>query len=274
MLKARLLTAFCLIVGFLLALFCLPDLYWAALMLMIAVLGAWEWGRLSEFSLLGQRAFTLLMLVSGLLLLPDIWPQIISSMQYQVLLLVIPGAALFWLALVPAWLLAHHRETRKPLMVVSGILVLLPAWLALVYLRKASPMLVLGAMAGVWIADSAAYFTGKRFGRRKLAPEISPGKTWEGVIGACVAVSLYGLVLCLAFDISLWLIVGFWGLTVLSIIGDLFESLLKRQAGLKDSGNLLPGHGGVLDRVDGLTSTLPLVAFYLHFPIYYAALYE
>ena len=120
-------------------------------------------------------------------------------------------------------------------------------------------------MAVVWVADIAAYFTGRAFGRRKLAPSISPGKTWEGAAGAAVAVLAFGFgvlamrgaelqggVAVIAVVLLAW--------TAVSIVGDLFESLLKRQAGLKDSGNILPGHGGILDRIDSLTSTLPMVA--------------
>jgi phosphatidate cytidylyltransferase len=274
MFKARLFTAFFLIAGFLAALFLLPDLFWAALMLAIIVLGAWEWGRLADFTPAYQRAFVAVTLAVGIALLPGLWPAAMAVYQLHTLFWGVLAAMLFWLVLVPAWLLSRHRVMHKPLLVVAGVLVLLPAWMALVYLRKVSPWLVLGVMMTVWIADSAAYFSGKAFGRHKLAPEISPGKTWEGVAGAALAVSLYGFVLCLTFDISLWLVVGLLGVMIMSIIGDLFESLLKRQSGLKDSGNILPGHGGVLDRIDGLTSTLPLVALYLHFPLYYAVFYE
>lgn len=274
MLKTRLFTAMLLLAVFLVALFLLPDLYWASLMLAIIVLGAWEWGRLANFPVSAQYAFSGATLGVGIALLPGLWQGTMTTLQQYALFWGVLAAALFWLGLVPAWLLAHHRVVHKPLMAVAGALVLLPAWLALVYLRKVSPWLVLGVVMVVWIADSAAYFSGKAFGRHKLAPEISPGKTWEGVVGAAVAVSVYGLGLCLTFNISLWLVVGLLLLMVLSIIGDLFESLLKRQAGVKDSGGILPGHGGILDRVDGLTSTLPLVALYLHFPLYYAAFHE
>src|SRR3989338_3313278 len=230
MLKTRLFTASFLIAGFLAALFLLPDLYWASLMLVIIVLGAWEWGRLANFVTADQRAFTALTLVVGIALLPDLWPAAMVALQHHALFWGVLAAALLWLVLGPIWLLSHRRETCKPLLALAGALVLLSSWLALVHLRKVSPWLVLGVMVAVWIADSAAYFSGRAFGRHKLAPEISPGKTWEGVAGAGVAVSLYGLVLCLAFDISFWLVVGLWGLTVMSIVGDLFESLLKRQA--------------------------------------------
>ena len=127
--------------------------------------------------------------------------------------------------------------------------------------------LVLGVMAAVWVADIAAYFTGRAFGRRKLAPSISPGKSWEGAYGAVAGVCAYGLA-CLSYigypvaepGKLVLALVGLVAFTAVSIIGDLFESLVKRQAGVKDSGTLLPGHGGILDRIDSLTSTLPLAA--------------
>jgi phosphatidate cytidylyltransferase len=126
-------------------------------------------------------------------------------------------------------------------------------------------------MGGVWVADIAAYFSGRAFGRHKLAPSISPGKTWEGVLGAVLGVTGYGTVILLFFPL-----IDHWPLgvpatlaiillyTAVSIIGDLFESLLKRQAGIKDSSHLLPGHGGILDRIDSLTSALPFAALLIH----------
>ncbi len=118
-------------------------------------------------------------------------------------------------------------------------------------------------MAVVWVSDTSAYFSGRAFGKRKLAPRISPGKTWAGVWGAIIGVLIYGFVLALIFSFDgmsgTMILIGL-GLVVLGIFGDLFESLLKRQAGMKDSSMVLPGHGGVLDRIDSLTSTLPAVA--------------
>jgi phosphatidate cytidylyltransferase len=142
---------------------------------------------------------------------------------------------------------------------------------ALVQLQAHSPWVALAAMAVVWIADTAAYFSGRRFGRHKLAPAVSPGKTWEGVAGAMVAVALYAVALAsLASDAGYVgsrdaLALGAWiafalGLCAISIVGDLFESWLKRSAGVKDSGRLLPGHGGVLDRIDALLAAMPPAA--------------
>jgi phosphatidate cytidylyltransferase len=118
---------------------------------------------------------------------------------------------------------------------------------------------LLGVMAVVWIADTAAYFSGRHFGRHKLAPAISPGKTWEGVAGALVALALYaGAASLLAGMPLLGLLLMVSGLLYVSVLGDLFESWIKRVSGMKDSGSTLPGHGGVLDRIDALTSTLPI----------------
>jgi len=274
MLKARLFTAFFLITGFLSALFFLSDFYWSLLMLVIIVSGAWEWGRLTGLAKNAQIVFAGATAITGLMLLPNIGLTFFTVLQPHIVFWVMLAASIFWLIAVPIWLLVRCRISHKPILALAGALVLLPAWMALVYLRKVSPWLVLVVVMVVGIADSAAYFSGKAFGRHKLAPEISPGKTWEGVIGAAIAVGIFGLVLCWMFNISIWLLVGLLVLMILSVIGDLFESLLKRQAGLKDSGDILPGHGGILDRVDGLTSTLPLAALYLHFPLYYAAFHE
>jgi phosphatidate cytidylyltransferase len=148
-----------------------------------------------------------------------------------------------------------------------GVLVILPTWAAIVSLREQSPWLLLGVMALVWIADIAAYYAGRRFGRHKLAPEISPGKSWEGVMGAGVALLLYASAISAAIHglrIPGALILAA-ALLYFSILGDLFESWMKRLAGVKDSGSLLPGHGGVLDRIDALCAALPVAAGILHF---------
>ena len=139
------------------------------------------------------------------------------------------------------------------------------SWYALFVLQPSADRLF-ALLAVVWIADSAAYFAGRRFGRRKLAPRISPGKTWEGVAGAAVGVGVYYVLVWVAWApaflaghrlLDLALVAG---IVALSVEGDLFESWMKRRAGVKDSGSLLPGHGGVLDRIDGVVAALPLVA--------------
>jgi phosphatidate cytidylyltransferase len=177
-------------------------------------------------------------------------------------------STIFWVVLAPAWLISRRKVAFKFGMAMLGLSLLIATWVALIGLQNISHWLLLGVLATVWVADSAAYFAGKRFGRHKLAPEISPGKTWEGVAGAILAATLYGLLLCYYIHLSHWIIVGLWLIVILSVMGDLFESLLKRQAGVKDSSHLLPGHGGVLDRIDGLISTLPIVLFYIYFPLF------
>jgi phosphatidate cytidylyltransferase len=176
----------------------------------------------------------------------------------------------FWLAIAPAWLYYRWVVRSRPLLAIVGMVVLLPLWHALTWLQLA-PERLLVALAVVWTADTAAYFAGRTFGRHKLAPAISPGKTWEGVAGALAAVCAGWVLLALltpqfrdqlASGLALVVL-----LTAMSIEGDLFESWMKRQAGLKDSGALLPGHGGLLDRVDALTSTVPLAALYFAYPL-------
>ena len=163
------------------------------------------------------------------------------------------------------WLRQRWPLSNALLGLTTGAVLILPTWLALVQLRQAGPLALLAIMVVVWLADIGAYFAGRRFGKHKLAPNISPGKTWEGAIGGGLAVVAYGFLLSSKLPASLAgkelrLLAVLIALTSISVIGDLFESLLKRQAGLKDSSTVLPGHGGVLDRIDSLTSTLPLVA--------------
>jgi phosphatidate cytidylyltransferase len=157
------------------------------------------------------------------------------------------------------WIWRGRRVGGQAVLLAAGALMLVPACAALVDLRSGHPGLLLAVLGTVWVSDSAAYFVGRRFGRRKLAPSISPGKTWEGVGGALVAVGLYALAWAsLGAQSAAWLVPILLGLAVVGIIGDLFESLIKRQAGVKDSGTLLPGHGGVLDRIDAPVAMLPL----------------
>lgn len=257
MLKARVITALFLVAGFLAVLFLLPASAAAAAFAVVAILGAWEWARLMQAGAVGRLAFPAIVLLSCLL---AYWrPEFAFTPLWAL-------AVIFWLAVMPLWLVRGWRPGRAGYVV--GWLLLVPTWAALVGLHGRAPLLLLAVMAAVWVADSTAYFTGRAFGRHKLAPAISPGKTWEGVAGAVVGVLVYGMFV----SASLPVLQGFAPvplaaflllLTAFSIIGDLFESLIKRQAGIKDSSQLLPGHGGILDRIDSQTSTLPLVALTL-----------
>lgn len=264
MLRTRIITATLLIIGFLSALFLVSHQVWALLTLAIALLGVTEWADLIRLNKAQKLLLLAVAFSVGLwILLLSITP--LAQYQYQLMLSLLGLTTFFWVFIAPVWLLTRKVISSRLALSSIGVLLLLAMWVGVVGLRSISPWLLLAVIATVCIADSAAYFAGKRFGRHKLAPEISPGKTWEGVAGAMLAVSVYGAALCYFYQYNLWLIVGLYLTVVLSIMGDLFESLLKRQAGLKDSGQLLPGHGGVLDRIDGLIPTLPITLFCLSF---------
>ena len=267
MLKTRIITAIVLAIGFSVALFKASSLVWTVITFTATLIALWEWSNLIKLTKLQMLLNLAAALSIGLMMLFSSHLSIghyKDELEFGLLFI----STVFWVVLIPFWLMSRKTINNKLVMAMLGLLLLLATWVALNGLQLISPWLLLAVLSTVWLADSAAYFAGKRFGHHKLAPEISPGKTWEGVAGAMLATTLYGLLLCYYLHISRWLIVGLWIIVVLSIMGDLFESLLKRQAGKKDSSNLLPGHGGVLDRIDGLISTLPLVLFYIYFPIF------
>jgi phosphatidate cytidylyltransferase len=256
-LSTRIATAVPLIAGFLAALFWSPQLVWIGLTGIITVLAAWEWAGMAGLIKTPRLiyAFSLGLISSSL----SIFTPELSSLFYP--------ALLFWL-LAPT-LLARGTVFRPAAWhLLIGAIVLIPTHLGMVVLRNINPDLLLIVVGVVVIADSAAYFSGRQFGKHKLCPSISPGKTWEGAIGAGIAMTIYALILyfyapahfnlvCLPQTLAL-----FWLLFGLSVLGDLFESTLKRQAGIKDSGTLLPGHGGVLDRIDSLTAVLPAATLF------------
>lgn len=269
--RQRILTAAVLAAMVLAALFLLPSRGWALVTLALMGLAAHEWTRLVGFTERRRLGFIGGIVLFGLVLLfahpvgvSPRWPD-------GVVLGICLAAGLFWFVVAPAWLASQWSMRHELVMALVGWLVLIAAWVAIVELQARSPWLVLAAMAIVWIADTAAYFTGRKLGRRKLAPTISPNKSWEGVWGGVAAVAIYALLLtpfaadagyngsrnALAIAAFVLLCVA---LGAISVIGDLFESMMKRQAGVKDSGTLLPGHGGVLDRIDALLSAMPVAA--------------
>lgn len=268
MLRARILTAVVVLCLFLTALLYLPAIFWMILLLALTVTGSWEWSKLARFSVSHSIVYLLLTtMLAGELLF--VLSQAVVADPYTTSFLSFYIASLiFWTLIVP-YLLKSRYPIRNPLLLaLTGWLVLLPTSFALYQLRAIDPLLLLGFMAAIWISDTAAYFTGRAFGKHKLAPNISPGKTWEGVAGALAAVAVYALIWSgiageaphVKFLLPLLLILAMMG-----IIGDLFESLMKRHADVKDSGNILPGHGGILDRIDALTSTLPIAVLPLLF---------
>jgi phosphatidate cytidylyltransferase len=254
-LAARLGTAAVLIAGILAALFFLPPSLLAALVAAIFAVGGHEWARLCGLS--GARSLAYAALVAACILVP-------LAFGWSAPLIAI-GAA-FWLLAAPYWLRRGLAPKQQASLLAAGVAVLASTGLAVLAM---TPLQVVLTVALTSIADSAAYFAGRSFGRRKLAPAISPGKTWEGVYGAVAATLVY-VVACRALvpqlqgaiDGAAWIpyLLAAVALCTLGVFGDLFESALKRQAGAKDSGTLLPGHGGVLDRIDSATSTLPFAA--------------
>lgn len=251
----RVLTAAVLLAVFGAAVVWAPGSVWAVLMAALVGLAAHEWAQMSRFPAAAATLYAVLL--GGVALLA---PFVLdASWREPVLLVLLLFALLFWIIVAPLWLLGKWRAGHAFVRAATGAIVLLPAWAALLYLHARGPLLIFGVLAVVWIADTAAYFAGRRFGKHKLAPAISPGKTWEGVIGAWCAVAVYAVAVALGSGLDLLpLLLVVSGLLYFSVLGDLFESWIKRLAGMKDSGTLLPGHGGVLDRVDALTSTLPL----------------
>jgi len=264
MLRTRVITALLLVAGLALILFALPPLAAVLAFAAIAALAAWEWGGLMRQDQPARVMYAFVLVLFC-------WQLTVAAPELVPVLLGMSVA--FWILVVPLWLRFKWTLAGNDFFgYLIGALVILPTWAALVALHAVSIWLMLAAMALVWVADISAYVAGRAFGRHKLAPTISPGKTWEGVAGAVAGVLIYGFIVLsyspLGKKVPLtWLLLGLLliVLTLVSVMGDLFESLLKRQVGIKDSSGLLPGHGGVLDRIDALTSTLPLAALILHF---------
>jgi phosphatidate cytidylyltransferase len=259
LLRARILTAAVMLGVFLLALFSLAPWQFALVVGAIAAIAAHEWAGLCGFKGLPKWSYA-----SGAVLLFAAfalsWPA--SEAAWWVL----GASAAFWLIIVPVWLYRGITQGARRWLPPVGLLVIVPTAGAMLAL---SPLQLLAALAIAWVADTAAYFAGRAWGRHKLAPAISPGKTMEGAAAALVAVAIYAAI-CASLMPELEPVARGAGwavllavallLAVLSILGDLFESAVKRVAGVKDSGSILPGHGGILDRIDSATSTLPLVA--------------
>lgn len=267
MLKQRLLTVAVVLPLFLAMLFLAPNAVWGAALVIAITVAAFEWARLAGWSQGGRVVFAAVVAVScaALLLLSILMPQALFDRRLLFPLCML--ATLFWVLLAPAALHFQWRLRHPVTGSVAGWMVLVPAWLAAMVLQR-EPVLLLLLLGGVWIADTAAYFAGRRFGSHKLAPRVSPGKTVEGLVGAYFAVLIYAVVVLRLFrpeaEFTGYLALLVFGciLTSLSVEGDLFESWFKRQAGVKDSGDLLPGHGGILDRIDSVTATMPFAVLF------------
>lgn len=263
MLKQRIITALLLVPVALCGFFLLEGGAFALFVGAVVILGAWEWARLAGFVAQPARvayAVLVALLLVVLYQLPALAPWLLGLaigwwLLAMVLVLSFPGSSHYW--------------SGAPSTLLIGLLVLLPAWQGLLLLKD-WPLgngLILAVMVLVWGADIGAYFSGKAFGKRKLAPRVSPGKSWEGLCGGLLASLLITLLVGLYRDwtpteLALALL-GAALVVLVSVLGDLTESMFKRQAGLKDSSQLLPGHGGVLDRIDSLTAAVPVFAVLL-----------
>lgn len=259
MLRQRIITAAWLAPLVLAGLFGLQGGAFALFTAGIVLLGAWEWANLAGI----QRATHRTILVLGVAILMLLlwqsgavfsrWPLWVAAVGWLV--------NLYWVTRYPEALSQWCSTSRRLLM---GLWVLLPCWVGFNVLRESGGVWLLFVLLLVWGADIGAYFAGRALGKRKLAPRVSPGKSWEGVVGGLAAT----LVLALVF--SAWQGLGWGGglvllivtfvVTLVSVLGDLLESMLKRYREIKDSSQLLPGHGGVLDRIDSLTAAIPLFA--------------
>jgi phosphatidate cytidylyltransferase len=267
LLKTRIITAIVLLCIFVPTMFFGPPELWGIASLIALSIAVYEWCKLVSQKKI-SAAVPVAALTAGV------------GMAWMLLVQAFPGQTLkgflqiVCIALTVFWVAFGSRAlaTRKPAPggVVIAMLAGLGCWLALLELRRAGPLALLSCLAVVWLADIGAYFVGRAFGKRKLAPSISPGKSWEGAIGGAFVVVIVALMSAAlpALDQALPAkIVGKWSgfiaaafllmLVALSVMGDLHESLLKRLAGVKDSGNTLPGHGGFFDRVDALIPTMP-----------------
>jgi phosphatidate cytidylyltransferase len=271
MLKQRVITAIVLAAIFLAALFGLPTTIFPFFIGAVVLIGAWEWAKLSSFTSLWQR-LAYVAVVAGLLV--DVaWMVGLFSIEPYLNLspikTVLSVGCAFWalaLLLVQGYPSSAILWGHPALRLLMGLLVLVPTWLALVYVH-AQPQgawLVLMIVAVVAAADTGGYFTGRKFGKHKLAPAVSPGKTLEGFTGGLLANLVLAALVAWLSDSNFWLLLAIVVPTSLvSVLGDLLESMVKRHAGVKDSGSILPGHGGILDRVDSITAAAPVFALAL-----------
>ncbi|MDH3614613.1 MAG: phosphatidate cytidylyltransferase [Gammaproteobacteria bacterium] len=249
--KQRIITAVIALLALMLVLFVVPESI--ALLVIVAVMlaAAWEWSAFLDLS--GSSGRITYVIAIGALIAAVSFLAVDAELVLKV--------SMIWWLIALIWAFVFPTPIPVAVRWLVGAIVLVPLYLALILLYSADPMILLLALLIVWVADSGAFFAGKTIGRVKLAPEISPGKTWEGVIGGLVAVVLLVLLRSLWVDTDLAVFVPFClAVACLSVVGDLTVSMFKRTAGLKDSGSLFPGHGGVLDRIDSVAAAAPLFA--------------
>ena len=258
MLKKRILSALVALVILGIVLFVLPSIAARVFIAILILAAAWEWaGFIFDSEKVASRLIYVAFIAALIGVLATKLPN--AALTDSVL-----KASLVWWFIALVWIFFYPTPITKAVSWVCGALVMLPAWLALDALYLHSPELLVFALMIVWVADIGAYFVGRGFGRVKLAPKISPGKTWEGVLGGLCAVLILAAMGATILQIEMFVLVPFClAVGMLSVVGDLTVSMFKRSAGVKDSGTLFPGHGGLLDRIDSVTAAAPLFALAL-----------
>lgn len=273
MLKKRIITAVCLVSIFLLDLLLLPAPWFISLVVLVGLISAWEWAGLSGFTAKRGRAMYCVFALcvgAGLVEFVGISNGFSAAeVNTENMLMLLTSAGLWW-AVALLWIQGYPSSAilwgNRWSRLVIGLLVLLPCMIGLLFLHQqpSGIWLILWVAAIVSTADICAYFSGRAFGKHKLAKNVSPGKSWEGVIGGVLACVTLALLIAYFADKNVWLTLLIVIPTAFSsVLGDLLESMIKRHRGIKDSGSILPGHGGVLDRIDGLTAAIPVFALML-----------
>jgi phosphatidate cytidylyltransferase len=257
-LRTRIVTAAVLVALLLAVVLWLPPFATIVALGVVVLAGAWEWsGFLRTRSTAARLAYVAVVAA----LLPLSW-RVTATREGTAAVL---STAVLWWILALLWIVFAPRRVARWSAALAGLLALVPAWVALSRLRWDVPRggeWMLFVLTLVWVADIAAFFVGRRFGRMRLAPEVSPGKTWEGALGGAAVSALVAIAGSGWFGVAPELFVPLCLVAVaFSVVGDLTESLLKRFAGMKDSGTLFPGHGGVMDRIDSVTGAVPVLFF-------------
>lgn len=257
MLRQRIITAIILVPLVLGAIFLLPSTGFALVMAAVILIGAWEWGNMMGLEEYHHRLAYCVVIAVAIV----VCHYLPAPLTY--------GIAVIWWSIAFKWVVSYPKNEDRwgnpKVLGLMGIVVLSPAWRALVDIQalEDGPLVLLFVMGLVWAADTGAYFAGRQWGNRKLAPEVSPGKSIAGLLGGLVGSLILASIVLMTWDMSVgsapFLLLVL--ITVLfSVLGDLLESMVKRHRGIKDSSNILPGHGGILDRVDSLTAALPIYA--------------
>lgn len=265
MLKQRILTAIVLVSFILWSILSFSTPMFSAVLGLFVVIAAWEWSKLVGFKHVLLRLFFVIVVAASIAALG------VAGKEYPQAGNVILTLAVIWWSVCGMIIVKNitvfiSSASRVLPGIIVGLVVLVPPWYALAWIHgseKFGPLYVIFVIALIALADSGAYFSGRKWGSRKLAPQISPGKTWEGVWGASVVVLIASLAAGYFLLGITQLYLGLFAVLclvtfVFTVLGDLFESMMKRQAGVKDSGQILPGHGGVLDRIDSITAAAPV----------------